>query len=120
MKQFLAAVSMAALMTLPAVAAEEDAYLINNAGDLINLCDDPSNATAIQMCHGYMIGVHHMYVGIAEVHDVDIYCVPPDTEMTRSQFVAGFVGWTATQPGIAQKTAREAVLTYAGIVFPCS
>ena len=110
---------MAGLLTLPAGAAEEEAYVINNAGDLVNLCDDPSNSTAIQMCHGYMVGVHHMYIGIAEVHDIDIYCIPRDTEMTRTEFVAKFVVWADAKPGLAQQNARDALLEFAGSVFPC-
>lgn len=111
---------MAGLLALPAGAAEEEAYVIKNAGDLVNLCDDPANGLAIQMCHGYLIGVHHMYLGIAEVHDVDIYCVPSDTKMTRSEFVAQFVAWADTKPGLAQANARDSILEFAGTVFPCS
>ena len=60
MKSLLTWTSVLALMLIPSVA---------NAAAVD--CDDPSNASAIQMCHGYMLGVHHMYIGIAEVHDVD-------------------------------------------------
>ncbi len=120
MKQLLAAVAMTASLALPAMAAEPDAYMINNAGDLVNLCDDPSNQSAIHMCHGYLMGVHHMYVGIAESHEVDIYCIPRDTEMTRDEFVAQFVVWADAKPEVAQVSARDALLTFAGEVFPCS
>lgn len=114
------AVSLAASLALPAAAAEDENYLITTAADLAALCGAPDNPSAIHMCHGYVVGVNHMHIGLSEVFDLDIYCVPEDVAMTRNEFVAAFANWVEASPDIAGMTARRALLTFAAELFPCS
>ena len=119
MKSLTCALALTAAMALPALAAEDSDYLLETAGDLADLCDEPENAAAIHMCHGYLMGVHHMHQGIVDSMNIRIYCIPPDTPKTRNDVVNDFVAWVAATPGAAEMPARRGLLGFAQQEFPC-
>jgi hypothetical protein len=109
-----------AALSLPAVAAEEDDYLIESGEDLADICDEPGNAAAIHMCQGYLIGVHQMHAAIVEALGVEVYCIPADAGVTRTKVAADFSAWVAANPAMADLSAREALLTWARQTYPCN
>lgn len=121
MRHTLCAGLLAALVALPAGAADQESdYLINTGDDLADLCSAPEDVAAIHMCHGYLVGVNQMHTGIAAAWDVDIYCIPENTPMTRNQFATDFAQWVHANDQRGQMPARRALLTFASQVFPCS
>lgn len=111
---------MLAAIALPAAAAEEDDYLLETAEDLADICDEPENASAIHMCHGYLVGVHQMHAAIASALDVEVYCIPEDAGVTRNSVAADFSAWVKANPSAATMSAREGLLSWARQTYPCS
>lgn len=118
-KMSLAALLLAA-MALPAAAAEEEDFLLESAGDLADICDEPDNAAAIHMCHGYLVGVNQMHAAIVEALGVEVYCIQPGETVTRNSVAADFSAWVAANPDMANLSAREGLLTWARQTHPCS
>jgi hypothetical protein len=113
MAAFLAALS------LPAAASEDEDYMLETAGDLADLCDEPENASAIHMCQGFLVGVHQMHGVITEALGVTVYCIPTDTGITRNSVAADFSAWVKAHPDMAGLPAREGLLTWAHQTYPC-
>lgn len=120
MRKTLLASAIGIAFAFNAQAADESDYLLKTASDLADLCSATQDPSAIHMCHGYLVGVHQMYVGISQIHSTDIYCVPEDATMSRDQFVAEFVTWVGGNAEAQTMTARRGLLTFAAQTFPCS
>ena len=58
-----------ASFALPAVAVDQNEFLIDTTADLARLCGakpgQPYYAQAVQMCQGYMLGVDHFHEALA-------------------------------------------------------
>lgn len=109
-----------AALSLPAAASEEEDYLLETAGDLADLCDEPENASAIHMCQGYIVGVHQMHQAIDAALDVEVYCIPENAGVTRNTVMADFSAWVKANPDKAELSAREGLLTWARQTYPCN
>lgn len=120
MRRIACLAAILAALSLPAIAAEEDDYLLETAGDLADLCDEPDNASAIHMCQGYILGVHHMHVAIDAALDVEVYCFPENSGVTRNAVMADFSAWVKATPDAADLSAREGLLTWARETYPCN
>ncbi|MEM7177553.1 MAG: Rap1a/Tai family immunity protein [Pseudomonadota bacterium] len=99
--------------------------MLDTTGDLVAICatqpGDPNYASAVHMCQGYLLGVHHFHTALSHEIDEDIYCVNPDKPRpTRDQVVAEFVEWSQAHPETADKEALEGLLTWASTAYPCS
>ena len=114
----LAALLLAAF-ALPAAASEKEDYLLQTAGDLADLCDEPENPAAIQMCEGYLVGVNQMHAAIVDALGVKVYCIPQDGSVTRDSVAADFSAWVKASPDKASLSAREGLLTWARQAYPC-
>lgn len=106
-------------------AAEDDDFLIATASDLATLCsvppEHPRHGAAVHMCHGYMIGAHHLHqAAIAPTETGGFYCVPEDSRPSRDAVVAEFVAWTAETPGAGDLPAIEGLIRWANVTYPCS
>jgi hypothetical protein len=109
-----------AALSLPAAAAEEEDYLLETAGDLADLCDEPENASAIHMCQGYIVGVHQMHAAISASLGVSVYCFPENAAVSRNAVMADFSAWVKAHPDMADLSAREGLLTWARQTYPCN
>ena len=101
-------------------AAEEHDYQLATASDLADLCVHTDVPAAIHMCHGYLIGVHHMHAALGDAIGQHIYCIPEDGTVTRNTAAASFVVWMSANPTMAATPAREALLEFARQNYPCN
>lgn len=118
-------VAAAGAVGTPAEAVDESDFMIDNTAQLAALCTapetDPNHARAVQMCHGYLLGVHHFHTALAVELDDDIYCLPPGGAVpTRNEAAASFSDWVAANPGIAETEALDGLLTWAAQTYPCN
>ncbi|MEM6679732.1 MAG: Rap1a/Tai family immunity protein [Pseudomonadota bacterium] len=107
-----------------AKAAEEINFTVDTAGDLAVLCatstEHPLYASAIHMCHGYLIGLHHFHQAYAAATDEAFYCVPQSGDVpSRNDVSAAFAAWVVSTDGVAEQEALDAVLTWASTNYPC-
>jgi hypothetical protein len=118
-KKLVCATALAITAGSPAGATEEANFLLNSAGDLAALCGAPSEPAAIHMCEGYLLGIHHMHGAIDEALGAKVYCLPTDGSVTRDTAAHDFSAWVAATPDAAAMSAREGVLHWAQITYPC-
>jgi len=106
-----------------AMAGDEADFMIDTAADLADLCatpgGHPNHSAAIHMCHGYLMGVHHMHTAVAQALEGGVYCIPAETPPTRNEVVADFVAWSGARPDAQALEAVDAVLLFAAETFPC-
>ncbi|MEM1276647.1 MAG: Rap1a/Tai family immunity protein [Pseudomonadota bacterium] len=123
-KAVCAAAFAIGLWAAPAHSAEEANFLIDTTGDLAALCavtpENPRYPSAIHMCQGYMLGVHHFHEALAAELEDDIYCAEGvDPRPTRNEIMASFVAWVSANPEAAKSEALDGMLQWAAISFPC-
>lgn len=119
MKKLVIAAAVAMAAGLPAAAVEESDYLLNSAEDLAALCGAPDDAAAIHMCQGYLVGIHHMHGAIETAVGERIYCLPTDGGVTRDTAARDFSLWVNSTPAAASMPARDGLLQWAQLTFPC-
>jgi len=114
---------LSAVFLLTAVEASQSAsegdFQLQTAGELANLCASTTDAAAIHMCQGYLVGVHHMHQAVSEAADRRVYCVPEDGSVTRDSAASAYVGWVGANPAMASMSAREGLLEFARQTYPC-
>jgi len=108
---------------LPAVAADDEDFLVATGGDLATLCatgpDNPNHAAAIHMCQGYIVGAHQLHeAAVAPTETGGFYCVPEPLP-TRNEVTAGFTDWVSAEPARADLPAIEALMRFAAATYPC-
>jgi len=118
------ALACLALTSTPAAAVDEKVFLIDTTADLARLCgaqpDEPHYAQAVQMCQGYMMGVHHFHEALAAELDNDIYCDErAAVRPTRNEIMASFSAWVADNPDVGETEALDGLLRWAAQAFPC-
>lgn len=109
-----------AALSLSAAASEDEDYMLETAGDLADICDEPENPSAIHMCQGFLVGVHQMHAAIVESLGVQVYCIPAGASVTRNSVAADFSAWVHASPERANLGAREGLLTWAHQAYPCN
>lgn len=126
-RTFACALALGALLAQVAAApaAEDDDFLIATTGDLATLCavapEHPRYAAAVHMCHGYMIGAHHLHqAAIAPTETGGFYCVPTENRPSRDEVTAAFVTWAGATPGAGELPAIEGLMRWANTAYPCS
>ena len=119
MKRLACLAAVLAALSLPAAASEDDDYVLETAGDLADLCDEPENPSAIHMCQGFLVGVHQMHGAIVDAVGVKVYCIPQDGTVTRNSVAADFSAWVHASPERESLSAREGLLTWAHQAYPC-
>ncbi len=107
-----------------AQAAEDERFMVSNAGDLAVLCsvtpENPRHAAAMHMCVGYFLGVHHFHTAMHADGSPGIYCVPETGAPSRNEVAAEFSAWANDTPEHAALPAVEGVVRWAAERFPCS
>jgi hypothetical protein len=103
----------------PAGAVDEANFLLSSAGDLAALCAAPAEPASIHMCQGYLVGVNHMNSAVEQALGIKVYCLPTDGSVTRDTAARDFSVWVAATPGAASMPAREGLLKWAQITYPC-
>lgn len=107
-------------------ALSEEQFLIDTAGDLATLCltqsSDPNFAAAIHMCHGFIIGAHHMHEAFEAGwggQGQGVYCVPETGAPSRNEVATEFATWVRQTPAAASGEAIDALMEWAVVRFPC-
>jgi hypothetical protein len=119
MKWLILAAPVLVAVPSAASAVEQSDYLLKTAGNLAALCGAPDNMAAIHMCEGYLVGVNQMYAAISEALDGKIYCLPDDGTVTRDGVARDFSKWIAATPAAATMPARDGLLEWARMTYPC-
>jgi len=119
LKKLAIAAAFATAAGSPAAAVEESNYLLNSAADLAALCSSPADPSAIHMCQGYLVGINHMHMAIEAAVGNRVYCLPADGSVTRDSAARDFSLWVAATPDAAAMSAREGLLQWAKLTFPC-
>jgi len=123
MRASMTAIALAGLTGI-AGAAEDGNFRLDTAGDLAALCasapDHPNHAAAIHMCHGYLVGLHHMHQALAGALQDGLYCLPAGDPPSRNEVVAAFLDWSAARPDMAGAEAVDAALAFAAETYPCN
>lgn len=119
MKTRITAAVLFALAAMSADAAEEADFRLETAANLARLCGAPSDPSAIHMCQGYLLGVHHMHHALDAALGVKVYCLPADGGVTRDTAARDFAAWVAANPDAGAMPAREGLLRWAQVTFPC-
>jgi hypothetical protein len=112
-----------ALAAAPALAVDEQTFLLETTADLARLCgaapESPFYAAAIHMCQGYILGVHHFHQALAVELQEDVYCVEPSADRSRNEVMAAFAAWVAENPQVGETEALDGLLQWAAVAFPC-
>ncbi|MEO1723060.1 MAG: Rap1a/Tai family immunity protein [Pseudomonadota bacterium] len=127
--RFLAAIlGLATLLAAPvaladAGAADDDDYLIVDVSDLVDLCNvkvqEAAYASAIHMCHGYIVGVHQMHEAAIKPSETGgFYCLPSPPP-SRDAAVVAFLNWAQATEGSLGLPAIEGLMRWASSEFPC-
>lgn len=129
MPLFAAAIGLAAFVAAPVAHGDEGAtdegdYLIVDVSDLVDLCNakvqDADFASAIHMCHGYLVGAHQLHeAAITPSENGGFYCLP-ETPPSRDAAVVAFVTWAQAAEGAMDMPAIEGLMRWAAGEFPCS
>jgi hypothetical protein len=90
------------IAAMPANAAvTEDDFLLRTTGDPVELCKatrpDPFYAAAINVCHGFSVGVYRVLEEESKAQSHHMYCMP-DPAPRRSDAIAAFVQWVDANP----------------------
>ncbi|MGF1445805.1 MAG: Rap1a/Tai family immunity protein [Pikeienuella sp.] len=106
------------------LAADDTHFMIDTTGDLARLCasapEHPNHSRAVQMCQGYLLGIHHFHTALAAEVETAIYCVEQvEPRPSRDQVMAAFAAWALETPGVAEKEALDGVLEWAALTYPC-
>ena len=119
----MAVLLTAALVSGTATAVTEQNFLLKTTGDLVALCgvnkDDPDAIAAIHFCHGYALGLDHYAAATGRVFKDKLYCIPPDTKVTRNQAIEMFVKWAADNPQYLSEPPFDGILRWAMSTWPC-
>lgn len=102
-----------------AQASEQSDFMLATSANLAALCASTSEPAAIQMCQGYLLGVHHMHQAVGDALGQKIYCMPDNGSVTRDSAAHDFAAWVAATPAAAAMPAREGLLEWARITYPC-
>lgn len=100
-------------------AVDRKDFLLENAGQLGALCEANTNVAAIHMCEGFFVGVHRMYVSVADALGAHLYCVPTDGSVTRDTVARDFAAWVRATPSAATMPPAEGALRWASVTYPC-
>lgn len=101
------------------LAVEKSDFLLKTASDLASLCGAPSDAAAIHMCEGYLVGVNQMHEAVYAALGARVYCLPEDGSVTRDSAAKDYAAWASKLPAASSMSAREGVLEWARQTYPC-
>ena len=114
---FLTAAAL--LLAGPAVAAEEEDYLLKTAGNLAALCGAPTDVSAIHMCHGFLVGVNRVFEAVGQGLGDPLYCLPTDGSASRDTIARDFAAWVAATPDAASMSPSDGLLRWVRATYPC-
>ncbi|MEO1274506.1 MAG: Rap1a/Tai family immunity protein [Pseudomonadota bacterium] len=119
----LAMLAAAPMALADAGATDEEDYLIVDVSDLVDLCNakvqEPNFASAIHMCHGYIVGAHQLHEAAVKPSETGgFYCLPSPPP-SRDAAVLAFVNWARATDGAMGLPAIEGLMRWANSEFPC-
>jgi hypothetical protein len=112
-------ISAALLVAGPAMAAEEDDYLLTTADDLAALCRSPEDVSAIHMCHGFLVGANRVFEAVGRALGDPLYCLPTDGSVSRDTAARDFAAWVGATPDAASMSSSDGLLRWARTTYPC-
>ncbi len=104
-------------------AVEENDFVVDTTGDLIDLCtapvSDPLHKEAVSFCIGFLVGAYHYHVAEqAGPKGTRLVC-PPDPPPPRAQVVTMFVDWVKKHPEYLNEEAVETWFRFLIETYPC-
>jgi hypothetical protein len=110
----------ALLVAGPAMAVEEEDYLLQTAGDLAALCGAPEDVSAIHMCQGFLVGANRVFAAVGQALGDPLYCLPTDGSASRDTAARDFAAWVAATPDAASMSSSDGLLRWARTTYPCT
>jgi Rap1a immunity proteins len=110
-------------LPLPAAAATEKNFVVNDSQDLLELCSvAPADALyreALHFCHGYLVGAYaYMRAATGGPNAPRLVCFP-NPPPTRNQAIDGFMAWLRQNPQRLGESPVDTMLRYLQTTFPC-
>lgn len=125
MKTF-AAIALSALLAAPGAASalEISHFQVNKAADLVALCSaqpaDQDYEAAIHMCQGFITAVDQFHTAMTmDDPSKGLYCLS-GTPPTRNEAMSRFSAWVEATPGAGDRSAVDALVSWAATVYPCN
>lgn len=104
-------------------AVTEENFQLRSGADLLALCsvpaDDPLRTAAIQMCHGFCVGVYQTIMAFTMRDKVPPIVCPPDPPPSRADAIAQFVTWAKTDAEHQNERPADFVGRYLIMKWPC-
>ena len=104
-------------------AVEEDDFVLDTTGDLIDLCtvapNDPLHEEAVHFCIGYLLGAYHYHVVANSGPKGNRLVCPPDPPPPRVKVVSMFVNWVKKHPEYLDEEAVETWFRFLIETYPC-
>ena len=113
----------AGLGTAGAAVDDPDRFLVDDASDLVALCEVEGEAEreALVFCHGFIVGAFHYHVASTNpVGQRRWMCLPPPEERpSRDAVIRQFVEWANKHPEFMQDEAVDTLFRFLDGRFAC-
>ena len=104
-------------------AIEENDFVVDTTGDLIELCTvsktDPLHKEAVNFCLGFLVGAYHYHVAENSGPKGKRLVCPPDPPPPRSEVASMFVDWAKKHPEYMDEDAVETWFRFLIETYPC-
>ena len=104
-------------------AVTEENFQLRTGADLLALCsapaDDPLQASAIHMCHGFCVGVYQTIMAFTMHDKVQPIVCPPNPPPRRTEAIAQFVTWAKSDTEHQGERPADFVGRYLITTYPC-
>jgi hypothetical protein len=123
----LAAALLVAAGLGPEVAAADDPdrFLVDDASDLVALCEveeaEEREREALVFCHGFVVGaLHYQIASTNPIGPRRWVCLPPlEARPSRDTVIREFVEWAKEHPEFMQNEAVDTLFRFLDGRFPC-
>ena len=105
-------------------AVEEEDFVVDTTGDLIELCiapkSEPLHREAVNFCVGFLVGAYHYQVAQHAGPKGKWLVCPPDPPPSRGEVGAMFVDWAKKHPEYMDEEAVETWFRFLIEKYPCN
>lgn len=104
-------------------AVEEDDFVVDTTGDLIDLCtapeSDPLHKEAVSFCFGFLEGAYHYHVVASMGSKGKRMVCPPEPPPPRVKVVTQFVDWFKKHPEYLNEEPVDTWFRFLIETYPC-
>ncbi len=105
-------------------AVEEEDFVVDTTGDLVELCiapkSDPLHREAVNFCVGFLVGAYHYHVAEHAGPKGKWLVCPPDPPPSRGEVGAMFADWAKKHPEYMDEEAVETWFRFLIEKYPCN